>query len=110
MSEKRKPHGLVFHKHEDGAPTWDCESCGQTVLTQVDGGDLLWVIEAQRDHECPNDAARERLPRDVEQVRKLLEDRGVCIRIHWTGYEDAELELVDVKTNVSLRLGSEELG
>ena len=101
---------LVFRYQEDGSPAWHCATCGEIVHEQVDGASLFWAVKAQKEHVCPHELARKRLSIDRIRLREVLDELGVRIELHWSGYQDAELMLVDKKTNQHLLLGSETLG
>lgn len=109
MSEKKQPHTLVSHRNENGGWDWECESCNQVVHRVAEGEPLYRVTKAQTEHECPNDVAKAMLPHHLDRIKKLLGELEVVIRIHWTDYETAELELMDVKTCVTVSLGGERL-
>ena len=101
---------LVFHYQEDGSGVWRCSSCGEPVREQVDGASVFWIVKAQKEHVCPHEQAKNRLPVDRIRLREVLDELGTRIEILWTDYESAELVLVDKKTGAQLSLESETLG
>lgn len=107
---KKEPHNLTYYNHTDKDPTWDCDKCGCEVITFVDGLRLEVVTNAQAAHQCPADAAKKRLRDDAARIEELLDELGVSIELYWSSYEDAELMIVDTKTNVERHLGTEKLG
>lgn len=102
---------LVYQPGEEGqGPVWECMACGEEVYRQFGGGHLGRLIEVQKEHVCPHKLAKKRLPVDRIRLREVLDELGSRVEILWTGYESAELMLVDKKTGQQLPLGSETLG
>ncbi len=104
----RELNELVYHRNENGPPTWNCLDCGEVVHTQVDGAAINWVVKAQEEHVCLVDLAKDRLPGVIEELKDFLKEKGIQIEIHWLSHTTAELAVVDVATRVYL--GAEELG